>query len=190
MTVFPQIVVIDEPELIATYMPAGVVGKRRTGPRGGGPQGRHLVRWDRGYEDRPWTGTNVLMLHRPGDPYSVWSAWDVGDWRQVWWYVNLEDPWRRTTIGFDSRDRELDLWAEPDRVVWHWKDEDELAWAIGQGRFTSAEAASIRADGEQALDLIRRAQPPFDRDWSAWRPDRTWTVPVLPADWNVYDSAA
>ena len=187
LTVFPQIVVLDDAGLIATYMPSGVVGKHRSGERGAGPRGRHLVRWDGGHADRPWTGTNVLMLHRPGDPYSVWSAWRVGTWEQAWWYVNLEDPWRRTSIGFDTRDRELDLWSEPAVADWHWKDEDEFAWAIEQGRFTAAEAAAIREDGERAVESIRRAEPPFDRDWSGWRPDPAWPTPALPETWNAFE---
>jgi len=56
-----------------------------------------------------------------------------------------------------------------------------------QGRFTAADAASIRAGGEHALDLIRHAQPRFNRDWSAWRPDRTWTAPILPREWALYE---
>ena len=187
MTVLPQVVVVDGPDLIATYMPAGAIGKRRSGRRGGGPRGRHLVHWDGGYEDRPWTGTNVVMLHRPGDAFSVWSAWHAQTWEPAWWYVNLEDPWRRTPIGFDSRDRELDLWSEPGVAGWHWKDEDELAFAVEQGRFTMAEANAIREDGEHALESIRRAEPPFDRDWSGWRPDPHWQVPVLPESWSRFE---
>lgn len=182
----PQILVRDEPQLIATYLPAGALAKRRRGDRSGGPRGRQLVRWDGGYEDRPWTRTNVLMLRRPGDAYSVWSAWDASDWRQVWWYINLEEPWRRTAIGFDSRDQELDLWAEPDLREWRWKDEDELAWATTQGRFTDAEAAGIRAEAERALERIGRREPPLDEDWSTWRPDPEWPVPTLPSTWSRY----
>lgn len=184
LSAFPQIIVRDEPELIATYMPAGAVGKRRTGERTGGPRGRQLIRWDGGHEDRPWTRTNVLMLHRPGDPFSLWCAWDAQEWRHAWWYVNIEEPWRRSTIGFDSRDLELDLWAEPDGKVWQLKDEDELAWSVSQGRFTEAEAARIRSEAERALERITRREPPFDEAWARWRPDPRWPVPVLPSNWK------
>lgn len=184
MTVLPQIVVRDDPELIATYMPAGSLTKRRTGDRSGGPRGRQLMTWDGGHEDRPWTGTSVLMLHCPGDGFSLWCAWDADRWLPAWWYLNIEEPWRRTAIGFDTRDLWLDLWSEPDRKEWHWKDEDELAWAVEQGRCSAAGAASIRAEGERALRRMQRGDPPFDQDWSGWRPDPLWPIPSVPLAWD------
>lgn len=182
----PVTVVRDGPELIAVYLMAGARCKRWSGERGG-PRGRQLVHWDGGYEDWTWSRTNALILYRPGDPFSIWSAWNADDWVHAWWYVNLEDPWRRTSIGFDSRDRDLDLWAEPDAREWHWKDEDELAWAVAQGRFSAADAAAIRADGEVALARIRSGEPPFDPSAASWRPDPAWSRPTLPLDWMTYE---
>lgn len=184
LTVLPQIVVRDDPRLIATYMPAGSLTKRRTGDRSGGPRGRQLMTWDGGHEDRPWTGTSVLMLHCPGDGFSLWRAWDADRWLPAWWYLNIEEPWRRTAIGFDTRDLWLDLWSEPDRREWHWKDEDELAWAVEQGRCGAAGAASIRTEGERALRRMQRGDPPFDQDWSGWRPDPRWPIPSVPLAWD------
>lgn len=186
MSAFPQIVVRDEPELIATYMPVGVVGKRRSGDRNGGPRSRQLVRWDGGHEDWKWLRTSVLMLHRPGDAFSLWSAWEPEGWRLAWWYVNIEEPWRRTAIGFDTRDLEIDLWSEPDLGSWHWKDEDELAWSVTQGRFTQEEATRIRADAERALRRVAAREAPFDPAWIRWRPDPMWTRPTLPANWKQF----
>lgn len=184
MTVMPQVVACDDHELIAAYLPAGAVGKRRSGDRGGGPRGRQLLRWDGRHQDSMWTHTNILMLHRPGDSFSLWSAWDAIDGRHAWWYINLEEPWRRTSIGFDSRDLWLDLWRRSDDPEWHWKDEDELQWAVEAGRCTAQRAAAIRDEGERAIDAITSARAPFDRDWAAWRPDPHWAIPVLPSEWS------
>lgn len=186
MTVLGQIVVRDDPQVIATYMPLGSATKRRSGDRGAGPRGRQMLRWDGGYVDRPWERTSVLMIHRPGDGFSLWYAWDPADWRLAWLYVNLEEPWRHTRIGFDSRDLWLDLWARPGCAEWHWKDEDELAWAVDAGQCSAARAAAIRAEGERAVALITRREPPFDDEWRSWRPDPRWAPPDVPPDWNSF----
>jgi hypothetical protein len=42
----------------------------------------------------------------------------------------------------------------------------------------------LRADGERAVRRVLDRAPPFDRDWTAWRPDPSWPVPVLPEGWD------
>ena len=187
MTVLPQIVVRDDPRAIVTYLPAGSVTKRRAGQRGGGPRGRGMLRWDGGYEDKAWTGTNVLMIHRPGEWFSVWNAWDAASGALAWRYINLEEPWRRIRLGFDSRDADLDLWAKPGSNEWNWKDEDELAWAVEMGRWSQAQADHVRRQGERAVDAVRRLEPPFDEDWSSWCADPAWTVATMPSGWERYE---
>lgn len=181
----PATIVRDEPALIVAYLRAGTVGARRGGDRSGGPRGRQLVNWDGTYEDWVWQRTNVLAIHQPGDAFALWCAWDL-EWRHAWWYINLEEPWRRTSFGYDSRDHDLDLWST-DLRTWEWKDADELAWAVEHGQFTQAEALAIRVAGERALDRCRQGQSPFDRDWDGWRPDPSWNVPVLPGRWRDYE---
>ena len=97
-TVWPRVTVTDGDELIALYLPAGTVGKQRTGDRGG-PRGRMLIVWDGGHRDVLWERTNVLTLYRPGEAHSVWLAWDAASWELRWRYLNLEEPWRRTPIS-------------------------------------------------------------------------------------------
>ncbi len=99
------------------------------------------------------------------------------------WYVNLEEPLRRTELGFDTLDHELDVIVEFDGS-WRWKDEDDLAEAIRRGVIPSDEEPRLRADGERAIRRIVDREPPFDRGWSDWRPDPAWPVPVLPEDWD------
>jgi hypothetical protein len=99
------------------------------------------------------------------------------------WYVNLEEPLRRTELGFDTLDHELDVIVELDGS-WRWKDEDDLAESIRRGVIPAEEEPRLRADGERAVRRIVDREPPFDRDWSAWRPDPTWPLPVLPEGWD------
>ena len=182
--VWPWTLVQDGDKDVVLYLPAGTVGKHRTGERGG-PRGRMLVKWDGGHGDVTWKRTNVVRLYRPGDPYSLWLAFDATTWDLAWRYINLEDPWRRTPIGFDSRDLYLDLVAGPDGDDWEWKDEDELAWIVEQGRIDGARAVQIRVDGERAIDSVRRMGS-LDR-WRTWRPDPHWSIPTLPERWREFE---
>lgn len=183
--VWPLTIVRDDEDGVVLYNPAGTVGKRRTGDRGG-PRNRFIVRWDGGHEDITWEGTNVIRVHRDGDAHSVWFAFDATTWVPVWRYINLEDPWLRTPIGFDSRDHYLDLHADPDGKEWQWKDEDELDWAVEQGRIDATRVAAIRAEGERAVARVR-GDPEFGVEWRRWRPDPRWGTPTLPPRWREYE---
>jgi hypothetical protein len=79
----------------------------------------------------------------------------------------------------------LDLVAAPDRDDWRWKDQDELAWVAERRRIEPARAVQIRADGERAIEAVRKMGS-LDR-WQAWRPDPEWRVPTLPERWREYE---
>jgi hypothetical protein len=100
------------------------------------------------------------------------------------YYVNVQTPLRRTPIGFDYVDHLLDAVIPADRSSWAWKDEDELDEAVRRGVFTPEEVTWIRHWGERAVEHVLLAEPPFDRDWSRWRPDPAWPVPSLPPRWG------
>jgi hypothetical protein len=129
-----------------------------------------------------WFGGGVLKLARPGDPWSVWLFWDQG-WQFRSWYVNLEEPLRRWSGGVDSEDHFLDISVQPDRS-WQWRDEDEFAQAQADGLMPAELAARVREAGRDAVAVLRRWGPPFRDGWQDWRPDPSWTVPALPADWD------
>ncbi|MEU1802069.1 DUF402 domain-containing protein [Streptomyces sp. NPDC019937] len=132
-----------------------------------------------------WFGTGVLKLARPGDPWSVWLFWER-DWRFKNWYVNLEEPLARWSGGVDSEDHFLDIAVYPDRS-WEWKDEDEFAQAQRAGLMPGEQAERVWAAGRAAMRLIDSWDAPFREGWEEWRPDPSWTVPVLPADWDRID---
>ena len=99
--------------------------------------------------------------------------------------MNLQTPLVRTSVGFDTVEHLLDVTIPPDRSSWSWKDEDELAEAIAHGLFTEEDAAWFRYWGERAVEHVLLREPPFDEDWSAWRPDPAWEEPSLPPDWDL-----
>lgn len=172
----PATVLHDGPERIALVVPAGVTCAVPVGP-----DGEELR-----IPDRPWRlalrergPSPVLSFAWPGEPYAVLR------WSPPWaWYVNLQEPLRRTEIGFDTRDRVLDLLVAPDGT-WRWKDEEELERAVALGLFTPADAEGFRADGRRALERIRRGEPPFDGTWQDPAPDPTWPKPTLRDGWDV-----
>jgi hypothetical protein len=181
-TARPMVVVRDDPELIALYLPIGTAYARRTGARGG-PGGRLLIDWDGGYAERTWDRNRVLILYQPGRAHTVQLFWDTSD-RLIAWYVNPEAPWRRSSIGFDTYEHTLDVVVAPDRSTFELKDEDELEWKVAHGEITPADASAIRAEAARATRAVMAGEPPWTSDWEAWRPDATWNIPVLPAGWN------
>lgn len=182
-TVWPWTIVRDDPSGIVLYLPVGTVGKQRTGERGG-PRDRLMIRWDGGHRDVTWHSADVVRLYQEGDAFSIWIARDETTRAVVWRYINLEEPWRRTPFGFDSKDWWLDLWSEPEGDEWQWKDEDELAWLVTQGRVSEAFARDVRASGERAVERIRAGATLLDPSWSSWRPDPDWRIPVIPQNWR------
>lgn len=144
------------------------------------------------------------LLREPAEDWElVERPWDHGPvlsfaWRDVahavlrltrrggapWcWYVQLEDPLRRTPVGFDTVDHVLDAVVELDGT-WRWKDEEALEAAVARGDFTPEQAAGFRAEGERGVARILDREPPFDRDWWSWRPDPAWPLPSLPDGWD------
>ena len=57
--------------------------------------------------DARWSGHHVLMLTPVGAAHSFWAHWDDA-WRFEGWYVNLQEPLRRTRFGWDTADEVLD----------------------------------------------------------------------------------
>jgi hypothetical protein len=184
----PATVVEDAPEVVALYVAVGTPLKCPVG-LDGAPIPRALP-----YEERAalprrtgdgvWRDNPVLWLARPGDPYAVGAFWRGTDGAFLDWSVALQAPLRRTGVGFDTEDHVLDVVVAPD-LSWRWKDEDEFAAAQRLGRFSPAEAAAIRADGEAAIARVERRAWPFAAGWDAWRPDPSWPVPSLPPDWDA-----
>ncbi|MCZ2526826.1 MULTISPECIES: DUF402 domain-containing protein [Streptomyces] len=181
----PVTVVRDDAELLAVWMAPGTECVRPVLEDGGPvhlePLATRYLR-PRTTAVSPWWGTGVLKLARPGEPWSVWLFWERG-WRFKNWYVNLEEPVRRWSGGVDSEDHFLDITVLPDRS-WQWRDEDEFAEAQRAGLMTPHQAGRVLEAGERAVEVIERWGSPFCDGWEDWRPDPSWPVPELPADWD------
>lgn len=172
----PHLVVEETPELAVLCVRPGTRGRRPRRSFIDDPSQLRTLRWD--HVEHVWHGTHALRLLRPGDAHCVSLFWAEDDWAFRGWYVNLQAPYVRSGLGFDTRDHALDVVVEPGGR-WRWKDEDHLELATRLGAFTPEEAFAIRAEGERVL-----AAWPFPTGWEDWRPDPTWPTPILPRAWN------
>jgi hypothetical protein len=178
-----SIMVQDSPELIAFYSPLGTVIKYPLTPDGQRVKPHQKKRLEWVLTDLKSDKYPSLRLSIPGAGYSVILFWFHPQMTQRFWYINLEDPMRRTEFGFDLTDNFLDVIVEPDLSAWRWKDEDEFAEAIELGIISPQKAKAIRAEGERAAKWIQSGKSPFNR-WVNWRPDPAWKAPILPDGWD------
>lgn len=128
------------------------------------------------------TGADTMIWMPPGSLYSVLWCWADGAFNG--WFVRLEEPYVRWAdrgcAGVDTADQALDLIVRPDKS-WQWKDEDEFQARTGHPLYwTQAQAARIRATGDQLVKLAAAGEFPFDGTWCGFRPDASWTLPGLP----------
>jgi hypothetical protein len=181
LTARPATVVGDDHHQWTFFLP---IGNRWYGPEAPRPWVGLKVRgatWH--LTEHRWTTAHVLSFAWPGAGYAVLHFWDEA-WAPVCWYVNVEAPLRRSPFGFDTLDHDLDVVIEPDRSSWRWKDEQDVADGVRLGVYTAEESAAFRREAERGLHRVLDREPPFDRDWSAWRPDGSWPEAVLPDGWE------
>jgi RimJ/RimL family protein N-acetyltransferase len=172
------LVVEDRPGLLVAYLPPGAPFAF---PAGDWPGGRHPWHGRGG-----WEGHGVLMLHRPAERHAVWHFWEGPERRFAGWYLNLQEPFRRTPAGFDTQDLELDVWIPaggwPRRKDWELLDR-----RVEEGRFTAAEAESILADGEALAAAAEAGERWWDETWASWAPDASWAAGSLPPGWETVE---
>jgi len=169
------IVVSDAPDLLVLYMPEGA-------PLGFPPEdffgGRHP--WS-GKER--WEGHGVLQLQRPGEMHAVWVFWGGAERELGAWYVNIQEPFRRSSIGFDTQDLELDIVVDPLDGSWAWKDDERMEQWVERGRWTPAEVEAIRAEGGRVAAELDAGRRWWSDSWGEWEPDPAWPTPCLPDGW-------
>jgi hypothetical protein len=178
---FPTIVVQDAPELIVLYMPAGVYGKNVDHK----PATSELFSANTiNIIDFQWKRTDVLMLIVPEEAFSTYIMWETGTKKLDCWYVNLQEPIRRTSISFDTKDNMLDIIISPDMNTWQWKDKDEFEAAQKVGFYSAEKVHEILAEGEKAVQLITKERRTLYEQWEKWQPNPEWEFPKLSPHWQ------
>ena len=153
------------------------------------PAGSPHMRWatnDQGERELrrvPWR-RDVLRMMYPGEGYSIWLFWEPEPRTFTSYYVNMEEPFRRTSVGVDTNDHALDIVIKPD-LSWAWKDEEELEALIRNGVYAEPFGRAVRAAGESALERLRGRRAPFGENREAWTPAPFWGIPGLREDWQT-----
>ncbi len=183
-TARPVRVIEDTPGLTALYLAHGTRGRCFTPlvPGATALQCKSFhVQWR--LKEWLWQFGGTVLLCSENDAHATHVMWDLAG-AFIGWYVNLQEPLRRTRLGFETLDQELDLVVEPDGS-WRWKDEDHLREAEALGLFSPALCRSIRAEAERVIAKIEARAAPFDGRWREWRPPAEWTMPALPPGWDA-----
>jgi hypothetical protein len=171
-------VVEDTDARVVLYLPAGAAMRWMEG---------ELPLWmdtaDSAKLVNAWQRTNVLIIVTPGDSHAVWSMWSAETGAFLCWVVNMQAPLQRTRFGWDTFDHELEVYVLPD-LRWTWRDEDKFERLVELGPFTKPQGAVIRAEAESVIADVEARRAPFDQPWPDWRPDPSWPIPALPADWD------
>ena len=184
----PMRVVRDEDDFVALWFPEGTRWKAPTTPDGlpraesrGERLATCLARGAWRFVDATWD-VETLCLLRAGEWHAVWVSWLPGG--EHWgWYINLQEPYERTTCGFATMDLALDVIIEVDGS-WRWKDADELETYVAHGVVEPALSDRLYAEGLRAVRRRQRGESPFCDSWPEWVADPSWTVPELPNGWD------
>jgi len=180
---WPCRVVQDGDDVLALFIAAG--SSYKAVPKRSAAEKRRAVPLPLPPDQYVWR-RDTLRLMFPGRCHSVslsWSA-DAGGRTLLKYFVNMEEPFRRTAVGFDTQDHTLDIEVTPG-LSWRWRDEAELANHVAEGFYTPALAESARAEGERAIDAILRREHECMRGWAHWSPPPDWAVPSFPLGWDT-----
>ncbi len=180
----PLYVVEDTAELLVLYQPEGSPWGFGAGDDWPTPTGRHP------YDGRAaWAGDGTLGLHRDGDPYAVWHHWRQPGRSFTGWYLNVQAPLRRTEIGIDSLDLELDLLVSPAFEV-SLKDEAQVEASAILGRFSGETSTAIHRLGAELKGRIESGDRWWDDAWCDWAPTPDLLVaPTLEPGWESVPAA-
>jgi len=126
-----------------------------------------------------WRDTTLLIRYAEGEMYSVSRFFDSHD-RCGPWYVDFIQPPRRRATGIDTFDLFLDLIVVDDLSQVHWKDEGEYASARRLGVIDDVTHADVESTRRRVLGLIEAREGLFAEDWSGWKRDPNWPLPLLP----------
>jgi hypothetical protein len=159
---WPCRVVEDRENLLALFIAAGspfkagmkaTAAEKRRRPRTALPPHEHVWRND------------TLRVMLPGSSHSVSLSWgpQAGQRKLLKYFINLEEPFRRTAVGFDTQDHTLDA----------------------EGFYTEQLASAARLEGERAIESMRRLDHECMRGWAEWRPPADWGIPPFTTGWDT-----
>jgi predicted RNA-binding protein associated with RNAse of E/G family len=121
---------------------------------------------------RTFKQPGILLIAPQGMPFVVFA--NIRDEGGVSsWYVNFQEPLRRTRQGFDTMDETIDLLVAPDFSDWHRKDEDELELAVSMGVYEQEHAQRLLDNCSSVEADLKAGNIPWDHRWSDWSPPKS-----------------
>ena len=126
------------------------------------------------------------MVQRPGDEHAVWHFWHGADRSFLCWYINFQARARRTSVGYDTQDFELDIVVFPDGR-WVFKDADVLPARVAAGQLTQAVVDRIVRLGDELAVELDAGRHWWDHRWASWTPPSAWHDARLPPGWAAAD---
>ena len=184
-TARPVTVVHDTSRLIVLYMAPGTIYKHPRMLTCERVPDTMIDEWV--LIDQQWAGGGALYISEPDAPYAIMLFWSEDHSEFLAWYVNVQEPYRRTILGFDYLDLELDLVVDANRTTWYWKDEAKFAKLQQYGRISREQARGLRQQVGHILAHIQHDSPFFASGWEQWSPPTNWSIPSLPSGWDIID---
>jgi len=121
-----------------------------------------------------------LSILRPDRWSRINLGFDRQDGHFLGWYIDFQLPVQPTSVGLVTKDLVLDMWINPDRT-WSWKDRVDYETAISLDLVDASTRPHVEREAERVLDELSRGETPFTEEFTRFRPDREWPVPMLPA---------
>jgi len=184
------LVVQDKPEEVAL---AVLPGAECAAPEGyiNGKHGSY-GKWDRWNDYAKdnwkmqvytWHTNRLLILLQPEKYYASYYFWQADKNQFLCYYINFQLPFRRSKIGFDTLDLELDIIIEP-TYKWRWKDVEDYQRGIKRGIILNEWTQEIEAARQEIFAKVKERQYPYNGSWLDWMPDPNGSPPTLPENWD------
>ncbi len=135
-----------------------------------------------------WRERRFLMLLWPNQYYGVGPVWNTTTGEFEGYYVNFQLPYKRSRVGFDTFDLELDLVVDAN-LGYTWKDLDLYQTGVEIGVITREWVSGIEAAKADVFRKISDKAYPFDGSLLAWQPDPSWRPAHLLDGWESIDRA-
>jgi hypothetical protein len=179
---WPCRVVEDGQSLLVLFIADGT--KYKAGPKRNAAEKLSMQRVALPPDEYIWRN-DTLRLMFPAQRHSVWLFWEHGGLSRRFssYFVNMEEPFRRTVVGFDTQDHTLDIDVAPD-LSWKWRDTEQLADHVKCGFYTADLASDVWNEGRRVIEEIVRGTHPCLGGWDTWKPDPRWDVPQMPESWS------
>ena len=176
-------VVEDRADVLALFIAAG--SRYKAGPKRTAAEKRREARTLLPPDEYMWRN-DTLRVMIPGRSHSVSLSWagEGAARRLLKYFVNMEEPFRRTAVGFDTQDHTLDIEVTPE-LAWRWRDEQELENHVAEGFYTPALAKGARTEAEAAIAAIQRREHACVQGWPQWTAPKDWGPARFVEGWDT-----